>query len=311
MRHAVCSLAAIVLAAGAASAQVRINEIFVNPPGTDQGLEFIEIKSDTPNFSLAGLTLVIVEGDNGAQGLAGTIDQALDLGAFSTGSNRLFLWRDGSATLSPAPEPETVINVADFNPDIENGGNTYFLVTGFTGAVGIDLDTDNDGTLDSMPWATVIDSFGYREAVADPQFSLHRVYASLDLSSGPDLWTPDTVLRIGTTTWALDVLGTGVGPWTADPFEIASFPAGGTLPVDYQVTPGRQNPGDDVIPPCPADFNGVDGVTVQDIFDYLADWSSQVGGGSIIIASADFNGTDGVTVQDIFDFLAAWSTGCP
>jgi hypothetical protein len=63
--------------------------------------------------------------------------------------------------------------------------------------------------------------------------------------------------------------------------------------------------------PCSPDFNGVGGVSVQDIFDFLADWNSQVSGGPIMIASADFNGIGGVTVQDIFDFLAAWNNGCP
>jgi hypothetical protein len=61
---------------------------------------------------------------------------------------------------------------------------------------------------------------------------------------------------------------------------------------------------------CPADFNQMNGVTVQDIFDFLTDWSSQSTGGSVILASADFNGAGGVTVQDIFDFLQAWSAGC-
>jgi glucose/arabinose dehydrogenase len=56
--------------------------------------------------------------------------------------------------------------------------------------------------------------------------------------------------------------------------------------------------------PCPADFNGNDGVTVQDIFDFLSAWNSS-------LPSADFNGVDGVTVQDIFDFLSAWNNGCP
>ncbi len=54
---------------------------------------------------------------------------------------------------------------------------------------------------------------------------------------------------------------------------------------------------------CPADFNGVNGVTVQDIFDFLTAWLA----GN---ASADFNGVNGVTVQDIFDFLTAWLAGC-
>jgi hypothetical protein len=51
---------------------------------------------------------------------------------------------------------------------------------------------------------------------------------------------------------------------------------------------------------CPADFNGEGGVTVQDIFDFLAQWN-------VSNPATDFNGIGGVTVQDIFDFLAAWN----
>ncbi len=54
---------------------------------------------------------------------------------------------------------------------------------------------------------------------------------------------------------------------------------------------------------CPCDFNHVNGVTVQDIFDFLTAWLA----GN---ASADFNGVNGVTVQDIFDFLTCWLAGC-
>ncbi len=56
-------------------------------------------------------------------------------------------------------------------------------------------------------------------------------------------------------------------------------------------------------PACVADFNGADGLTVQDIFDFLAAWFA----GN---AQADFNHADGLGVQDIFDFLAAWFAGC-
>lgn len=54
---------------------------------------------------------------------------------------------------------------------------------------------------------------------------------------------------------------------------------------------------------CPADFNGVNGVEVQDIFDFLAAWFAGD-------ARANFNGANGIEVQDIFDFLAAWFAGC-
>ena len=54
---------------------------------------------------------------------------------------------------------------------------------------------------------------------------------------------------------------------------------------------------------CPADFNGVGGLTVQDIFDFLSAWFSGD-------PRADFNGSGSITVQDIFDFLSAWFAGC-
>jgi hypothetical protein len=57
-------------------------------------------------------------------------------------------------------------------------------------------------------------------------------------------------------------------------------------------------------PACPADFNMMGGVTVQDIFDFLSAYFSNGPG-------ADFNGVGGITVQDIFDFLSAYFTGCP
>jgi hypothetical protein len=55
--------------------------------------------------------------------------------------------------------------------------------------------------------------------------------------------------------------------------------------------------------PCAPDFNGVGGLTVQDIFDFLNAWFAG-------LPSADFNHVGGLTVQDIFDFLNAWFAGC-
>lgn len=57
-------------------------------------------------------------------------------------------------------------------------------------------------------------------------------------------------------------------------------------------------------PTCRADFNGVDGVGLQDLFDFLAAWFAHD-------PRADFNGGDGVGLQDLFDFLSAWFAGCP
>jgi len=54
---------------------------------------------------------------------------------------------------------------------------------------------------------------------------------------------------------------------------------------------------------CPADFNGLGGLSVQDVFDFLAAYFAAS-------AQADFNASGELTVQDIFDFLAAYFGGC-
>ncbi len=86
---------------------------------------------------------------------------------------------------------------------------------------------------------------------------------------------------------------------------------GSTTWTPYNTTPVGEDVGDlairieDASPGtgCAADFNAVNGVTVQDIFDFLTAWLA----GN---ASADVNHVNGVTVQDIFDFVTAWLAGC-
>jgi len=52
-------------------------------------------------------------------------------------------------------------------------------------------------------------------------------------------------------------------------------------------------------PACPCDFNRADGLTLQDVFDYLRAYFQ----GSPL---ADFNLSGGISVQDILDFLACY-----
>jgi hypothetical protein len=54
---------------------------------------------------------------------------------------------------------------------------------------------------------------------------------------------------------------------------------------------------------CPADFNGADGVTVQDLYDFLTAFS-------MLDQRADFNVSATVSVQDVFDYISAWQDGC-
>ncbi len=54
---------------------------------------------------------------------------------------------------------------------------------------------------------------------------------------------------------------------------------------------------------CVADYNGIGGTSVPDIFDFLADWFASN-------PHADFNESGIINVQDIFDFLNSWFQGC-
>ncbi len=73
----------------------------------------------------------------------------------------------------------------------------------------------------------------------------------------------------------------------------------------FVATTACNSGGNTASPCCRPDFNHINGITVQDIFDYLAAWFA----GSL---RADFvgNGAGTPNVQSIFNFLGAWFSGC-
>lgn len=243
MKNITFTLASIA-AAATSHAAIQLNEIFLNPPGTDNTQEFIELRSTTGGVeSFAGLTLLNIEGD--ATG-AGNTDFVLSLGAFSTGANGLFLWRDSAVVLNPAPDLLTVVNSADwpvngtaFSGDLENGSQTFLIVSGYTGTLNQDLDTNNDGVLDLQPWTSVVDAIGFSEN--DAGVNIGYALGLGFFNFGPDLgFNADTLFRDGTTgAWlGTDVVGTAGGPYTADPTPNRNgFGANGT----ETLSPGSAN----------------------------------------------------------------------
>lgn len=108
-----------------------ISEFQPNPEGTDPATTQIEIWGTAgANFDLTFLTIE-------AEGTAAGVIDSFHTFSGTYDSNGLF--------------------VTSRN-DFENPAFTAFLVTGFTGALSQDLDTNNDGVLDITPWATITDS---------------------------------------------------------------------------------------------------------------------------------------------------------
>jgi hypothetical protein len=207
-------VAAGVLAASLnAASGLHFTEMLLNPPGADNGFETIEIVGG-PGQSLAGVSLVILEGDAGG---AGVVDVVIDLSAASCGPNGILLLRDGGATLVPAPAAETSIVVQDFFPDLENGSTTFLLLTGVPPEQFLDVDTNNDGVLDAWPAGiTVLDAVGWTDASNDRSYAATFGGQDFQLTAAPN-----AVFRFypcggsEPTTWAGGVIeGANPGPYT-------------------------------------------------------------------------------------------------
>jgi predicted extracellular nuclease len=104
-----------------------INEFVANHTGADSDA-FVEVLGD-PGADYSAFTILEIEGDTSK----GVIDAALPIGTTDGGG----YWTDSE--------------------DMENGTITIMLVEDFTGSVGNDIDTNDDGVIDSAPWGRIVD----------------------------------------------------------------------------------------------------------------------------------------------------------
>ena len=128
---------------------------------------------------------------------------------------------------------------------LENGTITLLLVRDFTGAVGTDLDTDNDGTLDVTPWDAVVDAVAVNDGgVGDLTYGipvLGVAYDGLAFAPGGASRIPDGA----DTDTAAD--------WVRNDFDLAGIPGFPGTPEEGEAlnTPGAPNALVEVEPPPP------------------------------------------------------------
>ena len=230
-------LATAVLAGG--SQDVLINEVLLNPAGTDT-VEFVEV-SGPPDHDLSDFTVLNIEGDGAGAGL---IDVVLPIG--QTDANGLWL----SAYLSNT---------------LENGTSTYLLVKGFTGSVGQDLDTDNDGVFDITPWSSMVDSVAFTDG-------------GLDIFYSPVLLTPNfdgfNANLAGASRIPNGQDTNQVSDWRRNDNTMIGMPQAlpGTL-YSFEVlnTPGAVN-----AEFCPGDFNADSQINLDDLQILLFNFGASV-----------------------------------
>ncbi len=189
MKRSLASVSLVSIFVLSSSAQVWINEVLPNAPGSDTGNEYFELRG-TPGLSLANYYLISVEGQGAGTPGKGDINQFFDLGAFSLGANGyLFARQAGSQYLATEPGAAVIENTSGTTGfgqvngggssvghysdgtqvDMENGATTILLVnigTGQPPAITLDLDTDNDGLLDLPEGWTVVDSVGIMDGAS-------------------------------------------------------------------------------------------------------------------------------------------------
>lgn len=197
-----------------------INEFVFNHVGTDTN-EYIEIFAD-PNTDLSSYSIIVIEGDTTGSGV---IDQVFQLG--TTDANGLW-------------------TTAFLSNTLENGTQTVLLVENFTGTVGVDLDTNNDGILDLTPWTAIADGVAVTDNGAG-DFTYTPVVLTPSFDGGTITVGGASRIPNGTDTDT-------VGDWVRNDFDGAGLPGLPETPEDGEAlnTPGAVNQlVGVVVPPTP------------------------------------------------------------
>jgi hypothetical protein len=161
----------------------RLNEFVADHTGEDQ-CEFVEIIGE-PETDYSDYSVLVVEGDAGNSN-PGSIDAAIPLAI--TDEVGIF----ASAALAG---------------QLENGSSTLLLVAGFAGGT-LDLDTDDDGTIDEEPWTELADAIAVSDggpgdlhyaarALLEPGFdgNSFAVGGASRIPDGADTDSPDDWVR--------------------------------------------------------------------------------------------------------------------
>jgi len=247
------------------SVAVQLQEIRIDQPDADND-EYAEIHGyGAP--TLDGLFYIVIGDGSGGSGV---IENVTDLTGITIPESGTLLLAEDADTLGAVTDAIVPLN-------FENSDNvTHLLVMNFYGSLGDDLDTDDDGVLDSMPWTEIVD--GVR-IIEDPTGGEHTYGDVEQVGPTVDGFVPAHVYRY-TSSCGNFVIG------TYDPFDVLSAD-----------TPGSENPACPNNCPEDIDENGV--VAVADILALIGEWGSAN-------SNLDLDGNGIVGVSDLLMIIAAW-----
>ncbi len=163
-----------------------LSELRFDHTGADND-EFAEIGGAEPGASLDGVSYIVI-GDGAAAAGSGVIEYVATLDGFTANSNGFFVIAKSTFTLGDIDYLDDAL--AHENSDTV----TCLLVTDFTGASGDDLDLDDDGILDILPWTTILDDVALIETCDVPPTTTEWAYSANTV--GPDgVYVPGGAFR--------------------------------------------------------------------------------------------------------------------
>ncbi len=130
-------------------AALRLNELRPDQTSADND-EYVELVGP-PGQPLGELTLIAIGDGTGGSGV---VESVTPLTGGEIQPNGYFVIAESTFSLGTADLTDAL--------NLENTDNvTYLLVSGWTGALNDDLDTDDDGNLDATPWTEVADQVAF------------------------------------------------------------------------------------------------------------------------------------------------------
>ncbi|MFM7051278.1 MAG: hypothetical protein ACKOYN_03975 [Planctomycetota bacterium] len=221
--------------------EVRVDSL---PPMLD--IEYVEI-SGPGGDALDGLAIVVL-GDAGDEpvlefGNSGVVESVVHLDGHIVPDDHALLVHS-SGMLLALPDVTAALNLEDAD------NLTVLLVRGAKCAEGDDLDLDDDGTLDIMPWSEVVD--GVSIASGAPGIDSEWTYAPAQLGPNPLLFVCHAYRCLDTGEWKQG--GADFRPGVQDTPGSTNQPCQGWL--------------------CTADIDADGNVGASDLSILLADWGA-------------------------------------
>ncbi len=241
--------------------------------------EYFELYGE-PGTLLNGLSYIVI-GDGSATQGSGLIETVINLQGKAIPADGFFLAAKSTFVLGGVT-PDFILSCNN-NDCFENSDNvTHMLVFGFTGSVGQDLDTNDDGVLDLTPWTSVNSTLAFIESAAVPPVGTEYAYGDVRVGPDPNGFVPSQISFCpGSEEYTIGVF---------DPATAAAgteTPGAGVKGCEYET--GN---------PCPADLDGDGAIGASDLSALLGNW------GNAGIGDIDGDGTVGAS--DLSSLLGAW-----